>query len=197
MLDIEYASGGGIRVGNRDAPVKVIEYMSLACGHCADFAAEAWPTLREQIRSGRASLEYKPFVIDHFDLAATLLSRCVPKERYFEVASEFLARQREWLGRARALTPAQRARIEIQTPTPESVRLTAQLLRLEEITDRHGLPRKDAQACLSEARGIGNLFGIRRAAERLGVRGTPSFIVNGRLTDAYNWQSLQPLLGQP
>src|SRR3546814_9181159 len=47
---------GGFRVGNPDAPVKLVEYGSLTCDHCAHFAEEATPKLLGQyVRSGRVS----------------------------------------------------------------------------------------------------------------------------------------------
>jgi len=37
---------GGYRMGNPDAPVKLVEYGSRSCPHCAAFDAEGFPTLK-------------------------------------------------------------------------------------------------------------------------------------------------------
>src|SRR3546814_14306714 len=56
---------GGFRVGNPDAPVKLVEYGSLTCDHCAHFAEEATPKLLGQyVRSGRVSIEF-PNLLRH------------------------------------------------------------------------------------------------------------------------------------
>ena len=40
---------GDMSVGSEDAPVVIIEYASLTCGHCATFHARTYPELKEKI----------------------------------------------------------------------------------------------------------------------------------------------------
>ena len=37
---------GGYRMGNPDAPIKIVEFASLTCSHCAEFAEAASASLR-------------------------------------------------------------------------------------------------------------------------------------------------------
>ena len=37
----------GVAIGSNDAPVEVIEYMSLTCSHCAKFHNETFPFINE------------------------------------------------------------------------------------------------------------------------------------------------------
>ena len=190
---VEVTEEGGYRMGNPDAPLKLVEFLSTTCGHCADFAEAAMPALREQVRAGRISIEYRNYVLNHYDVAAAMLSRCAPTSRYFELTDALLARQDEWVGKAERLTPAQRARIEVQ-PTRDSVALTWDLLGLTPIAGAYGIT---ASTCLADNRRLAQLFGMAEAAERLGVQGTPTFMLNGRVIGAHDWSTLQPYLGQP
>ena len=55
---------GGYRMGNPDAPIKLVEYGSLSCPHCAHFAQEAFASLASDfVDSGRVSFEFRSFAI--------------------------------------------------------------------------------------------------------------------------------------
>jgi protein-disulfide isomerase len=46
---------GDMSLGNPNAPVWVVEYLSLTCPHCAHFNAEVFPGLQGQVRRHRAA----------------------------------------------------------------------------------------------------------------------------------------------
>ncbi|MBA4047225.1 MAG: protein-disulfide isomerase, partial [Sphingomonas sp.] len=90
---------GTIVVGNPAARVKIVEYLSFTCPHCAAFARESSATLKGQlIRSGSTSLEYRPLTSNPLDLAAAIVARCAGPARYVAVADAILARQDDWVG---------------------------------------------------------------------------------------------------
>lgn len=187
---------GGFRMGNPDAPLKLVEFLSLTCSHCATFSAEATPALVQQVRSGRVSVEYRNYVLNHYDLAAAVLSRCAAPGDYFALTSDLFAQQSVWAGRADALTPAQKAEIEVR-PTPQSVARTAELIGLKQIASAHGIAPAEATRCLASAEGLSQVMAMRDAADRLGVTGTPTFMLNGRMIGPANWAMIQPLLSAP
>jgi protein-disulfide isomerase len=193
---VQATAEGGYRMGNPDAPLKLVEFLSLTCGHCADFANEAMPRVKDKVRSGQVSVEYRNFVLNHYDLAAGVLSRCAAPGKYFALTEAYLAEQDGWAAKIDALTPAQRAEVEV-APTPASVRRTAELLGLKAIAARHGVTPAAANACLADPKRIGQLLAMGGAAEQLGVEGTPTFMLNGTLIGPQNWSSLEPVLGQP
>jgi protein-disulfide isomerase len=193
---VEATAEGGYRMGNPDAPLKLVEFLSLTCGHCADFAGEAMPRVKEKVREGRVSVEYRNYVLNHYDVAAAILSRCAAPANYFALTEAYLAEQTKWAAKIDALTPAQRAQVEV-TPTPASVRRTADLLGLKTIAARHGVTPARANACLSDPAGIKQLMAMGEAASRQGIDGTPSFMLNGVVIGAQDWSSLEPVLGQP
>jgi protein-disulfide isomerase len=80
----------------------MIEFLSLACPHCAAFSAESGTSLhRDYVRSGRVSIEYRNIIINAPDVAATVLTRCAAPRAFFDMSHELLRTQEQWLGRAR------------------------------------------------------------------------------------------------
>jgi protein-disulfide isomerase len=187
---------GGFRMGNPNAPIQVVEYLSLTCPHCADFAQAAAPGLiRNYVRSGRVSLEYRNFVLNAYDLAATFLSRCAAPQDYFALNHAILAEQARWMGRVEALTDAQRGELQRLQPIQGMQRIVA-WTGLDAIAARHGINAGQARACLSDQAALDRIIEMRRAGAELGVNGTPSFAINGRLAaNVHDWASLEPLLG--
>ncbi len=195
MQTVERTAEGGFRMGNPDAPVKMIEYLSLTCPHCAEFAAEGGVRLfQNYVRSGRVSVEYRNYTLNGFDLAAAFLSRCASPRDYFDMTHYLLGHQPEWMGRIQTLTEAQRNELRAATPLQAMQRL-AGLLGLDRIAARHGLNPAAQRTCLADQAGLDRIGEMRQAAERdFNVHGTPSFVVNGRLVDGHDWASIEPLL---
>lgn len=189
---------GGYRVGNPAAPVKLVEYASLTCDHCAKFAAEGVPALLAgPIKSGRVSFEFRNFVRDPVDLAAALLSRCAAPERFFALTHRYFASQQDWNARYAAATEAQRNAVDA-LPQAKKLAGFASLGGLDSMAVQAGVTPQKAAACLADTAAVSRLAEMRKVAvEQHKVQGTPSFLVNGRLVEAHDWQALQPLLGPP
>src|SRR3954463_15313398 len=63
---------GGFMMGNPNAKVKLVEYGSLTCPHCREFDEKGVPTLiGTYIKSGQVNWEFRNYVRDSFDIAAT------------------------------------------------------------------------------------------------------------------------------
>ena len=185
---------GGFRMGNPNAPVKVVEFLSLTCSHCAAFSAEAGPQLMTYVRSGRVSLEYRNFVLNGLDMAAALLSRCATPQNYFALTNSLLASQAQWMGRMQALTDAQQREMRGLSPLQTMQRVVA-AAGLEAIAARHGVTPAQARACLSNQAGLDRVIQMQQAGTRYGVSGTPTFAVNGRIAGSvFDWATLEPLL---
>lgn len=194
---VERTAAGGFRMGNPDARLRLVEYLSLTCSHCATFAADSAGSLtREHVASGRVSVEYRPFVLNTYDVAASVLARCASPQRHFALTNALLARQAEWTGRIDRLTVAQRTEAEA-SPTPASMARVAEWLGLKSIAAAHGVTPAAAGRCLADRARLDEVLTMRRAGERLGVTGTPSFLLNDRLLPTHDWASLQPLLRTP
>lgn len=186
---------GGFRMGNPAAPVKLIEYVSLTCPHCATFSAQAMqPLARDHVRSGRVSFELRNFVLNPVDFAAALISRCASPQNYFRFTEALLASQNTWLGRVQAVPADQREAFN-GLSRPQVMERVASIAGLDSMAGRYGITPARAQACARNPAGAERIIEMIQAANRLGVNGTPSFILNGRhLEHVHDWASLEPHL---
>jgi protein-disulfide isomerase len=84
-------------IGRADAPVTVIEYFSLTCGHCAAFHRDTWPRVkRELVDTGRVRVIFRDFPLDQLALAAAGLARSLPPERYEPFIAALFNTQERW-----------------------------------------------------------------------------------------------------
>jgi len=60
---------GGFVMGNPNAPIKLVEYGSLSCSHCADFSEAASEALRTKyVASGKVSYEFRSYLLGGQDV---------------------------------------------------------------------------------------------------------------------------------
>lgn len=189
---------GGFRLGNPAAPIKLVEYGSYTCSHCARFAGEGVPQLiGKYVKSGRVSFEYRTFVRDPADLSAALLARCAGPAAFFPLSHDYFASQNQWIGRYQAMTDEQKKAIDA-LPMERKLGRFAAVGGLNAIAAKAGLPAAKAAQCLADADAMRKLSEMRRvASETHKVEGTPSFLVNGKLVEAHDWGALEPLLAGP
>ncbi len=95
---------GGMLMGNPNAPVKLIEYGALTCSHCAEFSEQSSVELKAMIDKGSVSYEFRTFLLNGLDIPAALLARCSGAGPFFPLSEQLFAAQRDWLGKAQALT---------------------------------------------------------------------------------------------
>ena len=85
-------------IGSHNAPIKIKEYFSLTCGHCANFHVKTLPKLKEQyIDTGTVQLEFIDYPLDRLAIIAAALARTLPtKDGYLEAISILLKKQKQW-----------------------------------------------------------------------------------------------------
>ncbi|MDO9710066.1 thioredoxin domain-containing protein [Paracraurococcus lichenis] len=84
-------------IGNPDAPVKVIEFFSLTCSHCAAFHRETYPRVKKElVDTGAIRLIWRDFPLDQVALAAAAVARTLPPERYEGFVSALFSSQDRW-----------------------------------------------------------------------------------------------------
>lgn len=191
---VEMTPEGGFRMGNPDARVKLVEYGSLTCPHCADFAAAAMPQLRTRyVKSGKVSFEFRNFVLNGIDVAASLLARCGGAQTFFPLADALYARQGEWTGRISGLDDARKAELN-SLPAGQRLARLADIGGLSALAANFGVAPQQGEACLADQAGLDRLAAIYEAADALGVSGTPTFFINGAMVEAHDWATLEPLI---
>jgi protein-disulfide isomerase len=187
---------GGFRLGNPDAPVKVIEFASLTCPHCKDFHEMAMPTIKGQyIATGKISYEFRNFVLNPADYGATMLARCQGPSAFFALSDAFFKNQQGWIEPFTKLTEAQTAPLQSMSPD-EQVVAYAKLGGLDTIVRARGIPESKFRACLTDATQRGLLETVRKTAiDTYKVTGTPAFVINEKpLEGVHSWADLEPKL---
>lgn len=189
---------GGFRMGNPDAPVKLVEYGSLACPTCARFAAESAVPLAAQVKSGRVSFEFRNLVLNGADMAAAMLSRCAGPASYFRLNHAFFTAQPQWMAKLQAAPSVRVAALDNLPPEQQPAAIAA-LAGFEAIAARGGIPAAKAKQCLADGAMMERLATMRRMAwATYRIAGTPNFLVNGVKVDhAHSWAELAPNLRPP
>ena len=188
---------GGFRMGNPNAQLKLVEFGSITCNHCAAFNEEGGPTLRDSyVRSGRVSWEYRPHMVFPTDPGIFLLFDCLGPAGFFPASDRLYTQQGQWVGRLQQVPQAELDRIQALPPQ----QLTAALVRatgVDQFFREHGLAPARVDACLADEARLTRLVEVTRASRTAGVTGTPSFTINGRLLDGvHGWDALEPFLKQ-
>ena len=84
-------------VGNPDAPVKIEEFASLSCSHCADFYKNTYPKLKaDYIDTGKVFFTYTDFPLNAPALDAAMVARCLPPAHYFNFVKMLFENQSQW-----------------------------------------------------------------------------------------------------
>lgn len=186
---------GGVRMGNPDAPVKLVEYASITCPHCAEFSEAATEPLENRyVRSGQVSWEYRPFMLFPSDPGIFMLLRCQGPTPFFRLVDELYAGQRDWAGRLQTMSPEQQQQLRSLTPNAQAA-VIVDASGLDQFFRQRGMPDARIDACLADNAGLQQLADItRQGAERDQVQGTPTFLINGEKQDVSEWSALETRL---
>lgn len=192
-LAVATESDGSHTLGNKTASVKVIEYASYTCSHCAHFQKEAELPLRMgYLSKGRVSFTLKHLVRDPIDLTVAMLTNCGDPAQFFRRHNAFMATQDKWLSQAQGFSRSQTDRWS-SGPVPGRLRAVAGDFDFYAKVAPFGIDRVTADKCLGDEAMLNRLMAQREKALELGVTGTPGFLINGELLpDVHDWKSLEP-----
>jgi protein-disulfide isomerase len=182
---------GAYVLGNPAAKVKLVEYLSFTCPHCAHFAEEAMPALTAHyVKAGLVSIEARHALRDPADFAAALLVRCAGPSHYFAAAQKVFAAQEQWFT---ALTAYERANEAKLKAMPRDAQLAA-LAQGAGLPALAGIAPGRVKACIANKAEQDRLGAMANEAwgERK-IPGTPAFLLNGALVaDTATWEALKP-----
>jgi protein-disulfide isomerase len=143
----------GLSLGRSDAPVTLVEYADLQCPYCALWAADVLPTIvREYIRPGHVRLVFHglAFLGPDSDTALRASLAAAEQDRVWPFVHALYARQGpENGGWVKGALPAAATHAGVD---------------FDRVLDESSSPSVER-----------HLLAAGRAAERAGVRGTPSF----------------------
>jgi protein-disulfide isomerase len=182
-------------LGNPAAKVKLVQYVSYTCPHCAEFEVQADGPLRlGYIASGKVSVEVRHILRDPIDLTAALLSNCGVKEKFFLNHAALMRSQKVWMARMASASTAQRQRWT-SGAAPARARAIASDFKFYEIMAGRGYDRPSVDRCLADAAMAQRLADQTEEGSKLGVNSTPSFAIDGvLLIGTHEWSLLRPQL---
>lgn len=187
---------GGFLMGNPNAPVKLIEFGSMTCPHCAEFdEAGVQPLIDKYVKSGRVSYEYRNYVRDPYDLAGSLIARCNGAQGFFPLTRAMFKDQPNWLARLQTVPVEQQQAVSNLGPERQFLEV-AKLAGFQQWAAMRGVPTAKSTACLTDQSEINRLVQMTSDAttDHPDFKGTPSFVINGELVDGSTWQVLEPEL---
>jgi protein-disulfide isomerase len=186
---------GGYRMGNPEAPVKLVEYGSLSCPHCAEFEEQGAPTLRDTyVKSGQVSWEFRTYLLFPTDPGVSLLLNCQSAEAFFPLVEQLYKDQSNWMGRIQSMPKEQLAALG-NLPPREAAGMVVRAAGLDEFFRQRGMPQAQIQSCLADPAGLENVAAIKKKGDEAGVNGTPSFFINGKFNEgSATWSGLEPAL---
>lgn len=187
---------GGFRMGNPDAKVKLVEFASLTCPHCREFHEAAAATIKSKyVASGNVSYEYRNFVLNGPDYAATVLARCQGAAAFFGLLDNFYTDQAGWTEPFGRIPKADQDALS-KLPEDQAIARMAELGGLADYMKLRGIPRAKYDQCLADPVQLKAVNDLRnQAVNEYKLTGTPTFIINGAVQEAvYTWADLEPRL---
>ena len=191
---VRQTQDGGFLMGNPNADVKVVEFGSMTCPHCAEFSETGFQELvNEYVKTGRVSFEFRNYVRDPLDITMALIARCGGPERFFPVTDAMFASQSQFFEQLQA-TPQEQQQALQQMPPAQQFASYANLAGLQQWAAQRGVPSARQQQCLSNQSEVDRLVQMTSDASGThNVQGTPSFLINGSLAEgASTWATLEP-----
>jgi protein-disulfide isomerase len=166
----------------------------MTCPHCKDFHAEAFETIKSKyVATGNVSYEYRNFVLNGPDYAASMLARCQGPQPFFGLLNAFYTDQAKWTKPFSEMTQADSARLSA-LPQDKQIAGLAEAGKLDAYVRTRGMPRAKFDACLADKAALDKLLALRaQATDTYKLTGTPGFIINGKTQEGvYTWEALEP-----
>ena len=164
-----------ISIGAADAKVKIVEYASFTCPHCADFHEWNWEKLKaEYIDTGKVHFTLREVYFDRYGLWAAMMARCGGDMRYYGIVDILYSTQREWAA----------------SEDPNVV-----VENIKKIGRTAGMDDAKLDACMKDgatAEALVKQFETNFKAD--GVEGTPTIFINGVKHSNMQYDELKGLI---
>jgi protein-disulfide isomerase len=182
-IPIELADGTSI--GRADAPVVVEAFEDFGCSHCLQFTATIEPHLFEDyVARGKVRFVYRYFPLQQATGLAAIAAQCAAEQdRFWEYHKLLFI-----------------AQAEANNKSGPGLGIAFGPDGLRAVADEAGLDSAGFEACVVGDAALNIVQGDLREANSLGLRGTPSFVINGEVLPGNpetfdDWKNvLDPLL---
>lgn len=151
-------------IGDVSAPVSLIVYASVTCGHCSKWFTTEWPKLKaEHINTGNLRVIFREFPTapGQVSMAGFLMANCAPSEDFFPIIEHQMEQQDAMFDMLKAGTAAQ---------------------YFTDLETRSGLTDDEkVKACLASDTHYNKINSSMLRARAAGLKGVPGFKLNGTL----------------
>ena len=150
-------------VGNKNAPVTIIEYASLSCSHCANFHNNTLEDLiKEYVDTGKARIVFRDFPFNYPALLGSMVLRCIPEDVRYDYMNALFQLQPKWVVR-------------------ENAKSTQELYK---IMQSGGMTKEEFETCTNNVELENTILQALIAAQNeFNIQSTPSFLINGNLVE--------------
>lgn len=153
-------------IGDKNAPVTLVEYLSQTCSHCAEFSRNEVPKLEEiYVKTGKLRIVFRELHRNNVDLAASVLGRCLGREGFLPFTDMLLENQQTWMMR-------------------EDNNI---IEGLREMARRAGMASAEFDTCMKKQDLAKELFQkSSQGAKDYCITGTPTLLLNGKKLEGMN-----------
>ncbi len=150
-------------VGDKNAPVTIIEYASLSCSHCANFHNNTLEDLiKEYVDTGKARIVFRDFPFNYPALLGSMVLRCIPEDVRYDYMNALFQLQQKWVVR-------------------ENAKSTQELYK---IMQSGGMTKEEFETCTNNVELENTILQSLIAAQNeFNIQSTPSFLINGNLVE--------------
>lgn len=143
-------------LGSAAAKIKVTEYSSLTCGHCADFHTKILPMIKQDyVDTGKVQFIFKEYPLNGPALVASQVLRCMPEDKFVNFMNLLFEQQKNW-----AYVPEYK-------------------VKLTQYAKLAGLGEAQVNACLNSVELKNALAAeIQNAEKKYSIKSTPTFVIN-------------------
>ncbi len=151
-----------LAMGNANAPVTIVEYASMTCGHCANFHNKILPVLKEKyIDTGKVRLVFREFPLDERAALASMMARCAGGDKALPLISMLFSKQDDWAAAKNDFLP-----------------------KIFKFGQQVGITKQTFDECRQNEKLIKDIIAVRdRGNTSFGVNQTPTFFINGKKMD--------------
>tara|TARA_Y100001970_G_C14145469_1_gene809589 strand:- start:820 stop:1434 length:615 start_codon:yes stop_codon:yes gene_type:complete len=150
-------------IGEKNAPITIIEYASLSCGHCADFHNNTLEKLKsEYVDTGKIKIVFRDFPFNYPALLGSMVLKCISSNIRYDYMNALFKLQSSWVNK-------------------ENAKTTKELFK---IMQSGGMKKDEFDTCIYNV-DLENeiLQGVIAAQEAYNIKSTPSFLINGNLVE--------------
>lgn len=146
-------------IGSSKAPVVVINYSSLTCGHCAQFHTDVLPKIEKNfVKPGYVRIIFRDYPGDQISIKAHQLAWCKGEIKYLDFVKLLYETQEKWL----------------LAPDPVAA--------LKSIALQHGITAEQFEKCLKDQELMDKIIQVRlEGQKKYNIKATPTLIINAKI----------------